>query len=220
MRYKAVMFDLDGTLANTLDDIAAVANRALADLGQPAVDTARYRMMVGRGVHRLFDQALGAGDEHLVERAAELFEQYYATQGQDNTVPYDGVPEMLDALTARDAKLAVLSNKPDAGARDTVRQVLGRWRFEQVRGGRPPTPLKPDPTAALEISRELGIDPADWLYLGDTAVDMRTAAGAGMFAVGALWGFRDLAELRESGAEVVVSHPMEVLPLLDGRSSD
>ena len=213
------MFDLDGTLADTLEDIAAVTNRVLAELGRPTVETARYRHLVGRGVHRLFTRAMGPGHEDLIPRAAELFELYYATDGQKHTVPYEGVPEMLDALVERDLRMAVLSNKPDDGTQDTVRQVLGRWRFDLVRGDRPPAPLKPDPTSAMAISDELGIAPEHWLYLGDTAVDMQTAVAAGMFPVGVLWGFRDEAELRGNGAEVVIGHPMEVLRLLDQQPS-
>ena len=220
MRCKALLFDLDGTLADTLEDIAAVTNRVLAELGCPTIETPRYRQLVGRGVHRLFTRAMGPGHEDLIPRAAELFELHYATDGQKHTVPYEGVPEMLDALVERGLRMAVLSNKPDDGAQDTVREVLGRWRFDLVRGHRPPTPLKPDPAAALEISDVLGIAPEHWLYLGDTAVDMQTAVGAGMFPVGVLWGFRDEAELRENGAEVIIGHPLEVLPLLDRQSSD
>jgi len=162
---------------------------------------------------------MGPGHEDLIPRAAELFELHYATDGQRYTVPYEGVPQMLDALTERGLKMAVLSNKPDDGAQDTVRQVLGRWRFDLIRGSRPPTPLKPDPTAALAISDELGIAPRRWLYLGDTAVDMQTAVAAGMFPVGVLWGFRDEAELRQSGAEIVIGHPSEIPPLLDRHPS-
>jgi len=219
MRYKAVLFDLDGTLADTLEDIAAVSNRALAELGRPTIETPRYRQLVGRGVYRLFNRAMGPGHEHLIERAAELFELYYASQGQDHTVPYDGIPELLDALVGRGLKLAVLSNKPDAGAQDTVRQILSRWRFDIVRGHQPPTPLKPDPAGALAISSELGIAPEDWVYLGDTAVDMQTAVAAGMFPVGVLWGFRDREELCQNGARIVISHPMDLLKLLDEPTS-
>ena len=215
MHYRAILFDLDGTLADTLADIAGAANHALAELGRPTFEVPRYRLMVGRGLELLFQQALGPDHQHLGERAATLFHTHYASHGSDNTVPYDGVAEMLDALVDRRVTLAILSNKPDAPAQATVRQVLGRWPFAQVRGQRPPTPLKPDPTAAIEISRELNIPPENWLYLGDTGVDMCTATAAGMFAVGALWGFREEAELRENGARTVIAHPAEILALLD-----
>ena len=171
--------------------------------------------MVGRGLERLFQQALAPEHRHLTARAMALFEDYYACHGSDQTVPYQGVPEMLDALALRRVTLAVLSNKPDAATRDTVRQVLGRWRFERVRGQRPAVPLKPDPAGAVAISRELGLAPEHWLYLGDTGVDMRTATAAGMFPVGALWGFRDEAELRANGAQRVLAHPTDLLGLLD-----
>ena len=216
MRYQGILFDLDGTLADTLADIAGAANYGLTQIGRPTLPVARYRLMVGRGLQRLFQQALTPDDEHLIPRAAAAFEEHYAAHGSDQTRPYEGVPALLDALAARGATTAILSNKPDAGTQDTVREVLGRWRFHLVRGHRPPTPLKPDPAAAMAISAELGIAPEHWLYLGDTGVDMQTATGAGMFAVGALWGFRDEAELRDNGAQSIIAHPTDLLALLDG----
>jgi len=142
-----------------------------------------------------------------------MYGRYYARQRQQLTTHYPGIPQLLDALAACGMKLAIFSNKPDDATGETVRQVLGQWQFDVVRGHRPPAPLKPDPTAALAISKELDVEPEDWLYLGDSGVDMATATAAGMFAVGALWGYRDEPDLIAGGAKAVIAHPLELLKL-------
>jgi phosphoglycolate phosphatase len=214
MRYQAILFDLDGTLADTLADIAAAANHALTRLKRPTHEVEHYRLMVGRGLARLFGQALAPADDELIQRAAAMFEQHYALHGTEQTELYPGVADLLDALNKLPLKLAVLSNKPEAGTQDTVQHVLSRWRFDVVRGHRPPAKLKPDPGSALTICRELAIAPEHWLYVGDTGVDMQTAVGAGMFPVGVLWGFREEPELRQNGAQAVIADPKELLELL------
>lgn len=215
MRYQAILFDLDGTLADTLADIAAAANHALTMLERPTHQVERYRLMVGRGLARLFGQALRPADDELIQKAAAIFEEHYALHGTEQTTLYPGIADLLDALNKLPLKLAVLSNKPEAGTQDTVQHVLSRWQFDLVRGHRPPAKLKPDPGSALTICRDLAIAPKHWLYVGDTGVDMQTAVGAGMFPVGVLWGFRAEDELRQNGACAIISHPMDLLELLD-----
>lgn len=216
MRYQAVMFDLDGTLADTLRDIAASANHALASLGRPTFPVPRYRHLAGQGLESLMIDALGAEHRDLVPEGMKRFREHYALHDMDHTAPYDGVPEVLDRLAAADVPMAVLSNKPHPATVKLVEKAFARWRFKAVRGHIPPTPLKPDPASALAIARELAIEPADWLYVGDTRVDMLTAVSAGMFAVGVLWGFRDEPELRQSGAAAIIRHPREIMPLMQG----
>lgn len=214
MRYQAVMFDLDGTLADTLADIAAAANYALAQLHQSARPLDDYLQLVGRGAERLFIDALPADQQHLVPQATRMLKAYYAEHGHPCTKPYPGVVELLDVLARRGLTLAVLSNKPHEATCDTVARLFGDSRFTAVRGHQPPTPLKPDPTAPLEICRMLNIAPSQWLYLGDTDVDMQTAVNAGFHGVGVLWGFRDEKELRDNGAQTIIAQPMELLALL------
>ncbi len=214
MQFKAVMFDLDGTLADTLADIAAAANHALTQLGRPTHEVSQYRYLAGQGLESLMIDALGPAHRHLVDQGASLFRAYYKDHSLDFTRPFDGMPEVLDALVARKIPMAVLSNKPHAATLQVMRDVFGQWPFAAIQGHEAPTPLKPDPTSASRIASTLDIAPADWLYVGDTRVDMETANRAGFYALGVLWGFRDEPELRESGAKKIIRHPLEILDTL------
>ncbi len=214
MPYRAVLFDLDGTLADTLEDLAIAANHALTQLGRPTFPTRRYRYLVGQGLRSLLTEALGPDHRDLIEPGMELFRDYYGRHSLDHTGPYPGIPELLDDLTRRRLKMAVLSNKPDSATQEMVAKVFSRWEFDAVVGQRDGGPLKPDPAAALQIADALAIRPSEWLYVGDTRVDMLTAGSAGMFPVGVLWGFREEQELRESGAKAIIARPMELLEVL------
>lgn len=215
MAIRAVMFDLDGTLADTLADIAACGNHMLARMGRQALAVERYRTLAGQGARHLVREALQLPDDDpRVVEGLGCFRAYQDAHGMDRSRPYEGVPALLDALTARGLKLAVLSNKPDPATQAMIGRRFARWSFDAVRGHVDGSPLKPDPTCALQLARELEVPVGQWLYLGDTDVDMRTAAAAGMIGVGVLWGFRDEAELRRAGARHIVSRPDEVLRLL------
>ena len=221
MRYKAILFDLDGTLLDTLEDLATAANRALGTLGLPAHPTDAYRVFVGDGLRTLAERIL-PGEQRSAAQVDALvvaFEREYSRTWNERTAPYAGVPEMLDRLTAGGYRLSVLSNKPDAFTRLCVEQLLPHWTFAPLYGQRPGVPRKPDPAAALAIAVELGLDPAEVLYLGDTATDMHTARAAGMAAVGVLWGFRTADELRAAGARHLIAHPGELAPLLHPSSA-
>jgi len=211
---RGVMFDLDGTLADTLQDLTNAANHALALLGRAPHDLSRYRYFVGQGVENLFRAALETEDEALIVPAAAAFKQHLAAHQYDHSRPYEGIPELLDELSPRGLRLAVMSNKPDERAAEMVRTLFGRWDWDAVRGHREGCAVKPDPTAALEIAAELNVAPADWLYVGDTRADMLTGKAAGFFTVGVTWGFRDEAELRDSGADAIMHHPSELLSYL------
>jgi phosphoglycolate phosphatase len=214
--YQAVIFDLDGTLLDTLEDLGDAVNRVLSARGLPVHPMDAYRFFVGDGVAMLITRALPADkrDAETVRSCLEAFRADYDRHWNVKTRPYDGVAALLDALTARGLKLAILSNKPHAFARRCVREFLPNWSFAAVFGQRDGVPLKPDPAGALAIAHALGIPPAACLYLGDTAVDIKTAIAAGMTPVGVLWGFRPAEELRASGAQVLIEQPSEVLGLL------
>lgn len=215
--FKAILFDIDGTLLDTLRDIADAMNSALARLGFPVHDLEKYKYFVGDGMENLVRRTLpepARSDPRQVSGCLEILLGNYDRNRNAKTHPYPGIPELLDALSARGLKMAVLSNKPHNFAVKTVEEFLPAWRFEVIFGERASVPRKPDPCAAIEIAGALAIEPADFLYLGDTATDMKTANGAGMFAVGALWGFRDAAELAASGAAKLISKPLELLQLL------
>lgn len=215
MRFDAILFDLDGTLADTLDDIAASMNWALERNALDPHPADAYRELVGEGVSRLVERAIPAGRQDLHEAVLEDLRAHYTEHMLDRTAPYPGVPEMLDAIATRGLPMAILSNKPEPATRWMVDRLFPAWPFAYVAGERPGMPHKPDPRPATEIARGLGVDPARVLYLGDTRTDMETAVAAGMFGVGALWGFRDEAELRAHGASEVVEHPRDVVPLID-----
>ncbi len=216
MNYKAILFDLDGTLLNTLQDLAKSMNSGLARLGFPQHEADAYKHFVGEGREVMAERALPAGnrDESTVAKLADLFNEEYGIHWADSTAPYDGIPEMLDAITALGPKMVVLSNKPHGPTLLTVSHLLSRWRFDVVMGARPSVPRKPDPTSAIQIAEEVGVQPEEFLYLGDSDIDMKTAVGAGMYPVGALWGFRTRDELLAGGAKGLVRHPTELLPML------
>ena len=211
---RAVLFDLDGTLADSLADLANATNWALAQLGCPAHPTESYRYFVGNGARELCARALPANKQNRVDETLRLMRERYEAHCFDLTKLYPGIPELVSMLAERRFSLVVLSNKPDVFTKRMIAQYFQPSPFTVVRGQLPNVPLKPNPTAARQIAQELGAPPAQWLYLGDTNTDMRTAQAAGMHAVGVLWGFRDRQELVESGAEHIVAKPEEVLALL------
>ncbi|WP_435011565.1 HAD family hydrolase [Tundrisphaera lichenicola] len=217
MTFRAVMFDLDGTLLDTLADIATAANQALDREGMPTHPSADFRRFIGDGVAMLFRRALPPDrtDDALVGRCVAAFHDAYSRVWHDQTRPYEGITELLDALVGRDLVLSVLSNKPDDFTQLYGNHYLARWPFRVVLGQRDHVPRKPDPAGALEIADRLEIDPAAFVYVGDSGVDMKTAKAAGMFAVGVSWGFRPVEELRATGADAIIDHPSELLGLLE-----
>ncbi|MGB4573099.1 MAG: HAD family hydrolase [Rectinemataceae bacterium] len=211
---RAALFDLDGTLADTLEDIAAAVNSSLAAAGFAGHPAESYKLMVGNGFELLMRRALPPSASLPQDRFEALYldvTSRYAAASTVRTKPYDGIPAMLSALVDAGITLAVLSNKPDAMVRTMVAALFPGVPFIEVHGERPGVPKKPDPAAALEIARHAGIPAAQWFYLGDSGVDMRTAAAAGMLACGALWGFRTAEELSEAGASMLAADPSDVL---------
>ncbi len=213
VRYEAVMFDLDGTLADTLGDITAAGNHALSQLQLPTIGPREFTAMIGRGARWAMQQAIGVEHAPLLDRALELYRAYYAEHGTERTRLYPGIEQLLDALTQRRCKLAVLSNKPEAGVRQVMDALFTRWRFDAVRGHRENQPLKPDPTSARWIADRLGVPIDRWVYVGDMEIDVQTARAAGMFAVGVAWGFATEQRLRGAGADAIIEDPMQLVDL-------
>ena len=215
MPRRAVIFDFDGTLLDTLDDLADCMNQALAEKGFPVHPTDSYRYFVGDGVENLARRAAPAEtDDFTIKTLALRMGDIYALGWARKTRPYDGISALLAELRRRGLKLALLSNKPDRFTKEMARHYFGDDAFEIVLGAREGTPKKPDPTAALEIAGKMGLAPADFLYLGDTNTDMRTGTAAGMRTIGVSWGFRPAAELLEAGAETVIGRPEEALEFI------
>lgn len=214
--FRACMFDLDGTLVDSLADLAASSNHALAQMGFPTHATEDYRRFVGRGVAKMIEDILPERSRtpETIERTRRLFEDHYGVHCLDHTRPYEGVRELLSDLGGYEC--AVVSNKPDEFAKRIVRALFGD-RFDVVIGQREGIPHKPDPTGPLEACRLLGVRPEECVYLGDSGVDMLTARAAGMFPAGALWGFRTRQELVDNGAAALVEAPGGLLDVLEAR---
>jgi phosphoglycolate phosphatase len=212
MPHRAVLFDLDGTLLDTLEGIALAGNAVLAECGFATYTADEYRLLVGAGVLKLFERALPphAATPALIELCAGRFRDVYRTTWTTGTQPYDGIPELLDELARRQLPMAVLSNKPDEFTQQCVREYFANVPFAAVLGEQPGVPPKPDPTGARQIVSALGVPPGEVLYLGDTSIDMETARRAGMTPLGALWGFRSREELVAAGARAVIGHPRDV----------
>jgi phosphoglycolate phosphatase len=216
-QFSAVLFDADGTLLDSLQDLADSMNDTLAHHGFPSHEIDKYKYFVGDGMENLVIRSLpdaARADSDMVRQCLEMMRDNYGRNWKNKTRPYPGVPRLLDELSRQNIKMAILSNKPDNFMQQVVVELLPSWRFEIVMGERPPIPRKPDPTSARLISDMLGISPDRFLYLGDTATDMLTAKGAGMFGVGALWGFRTAEELLSSGARKLISDPRDLIDLV------
>lgn len=216
MRFKAMVFDLDGTLLDTLDDLADSMNCVLSGRHYPIHEVDAYKYFVGNGLRDLVRRTFPEDtryDENVDRGLAELRDEY-GKRWSSKTKPYKGIDALLSGLADTGMKMAVLSNKADDFTKQMIRKFLPDWHFDLVFGERNGVPRKPDPAGALEIAGTLGIQPEDCLYLGDTGVDMRTAVSAGMYPVGVLWGFRKAEELVENGAKLLITSPAVLLDLL------
>ncbi|MCL1848893.1 MAG: HAD family hydrolase [Clostridiales bacterium] len=212
---KALIFDLDGTLLNTLDDIADSMNSILVKHGLPPHPAQAYKVFVGDGVYNLLRRAAPGLDPSgsAFQLIAEEYSDEYLRRQADKTAPYPGIADLLTALSGLGIKIAVLSNKPHDATIKVISHYFPDVCFDAIIGHRPGYPVKPDPGGVYEILEILGLSGEDVLYLGDTATDMQTAAAARLQSIGALWGFRDKAELAENGAVYFAECPQDVLLL-------
>ena len=216
MKYKAVIFDLDGTLLDTLGDIGSSVNRVLENKGFPVHPLERYRQFVGEGSKQLVTRALPAAErnkEQIDQCLAAFFDDYNRNWHQLTTV-YDGITDLLGYLDGHRLKTAVLSNKRHDLTKKCIGYFFPDHHFDAVFGLRPSVPRKPHPAGALEIGERLSVSPRKILYVGDSGTDMETAVGADMFPVGVLWGFRLREELSEKGAKKTIDHPLKLVDLL------
>ncbi len=213
---KACIFDLDGTLADTLGSIAHAVNRGLEYFGYGIRPVEEYRYYAGDGLDMALKRALyRAGDtkSRCLAEGAPLVRRWLAQEPLYHVKPYPGIREILAGMKERSMAVAVLSNKPHREAVQVVETLFGKGYFDRIQGQEEGLPRKPDPTGALQIAGELDVSPESCLYVGDTDTDMLTGNRAGMYTVGVAWGFREVEELEESGARRIIHEPGELLSL-------
>ena len=211
---KACIFDLDGTLLNTLSTISYYVNSTIGDMGLSPISEEQCCSFIGNGARHLITSTLaarGVSDPEIIESTLKDYNARYDADTLYLTRPYDGVVDMVEGLCAKGIRLAVLSNKPDATTTDIIAKFFP-GRFAVAHGGRAGVPLKPDPTALLLTIEELGLSPDEVMYIGDTGVDILTGKNGGAHkTVGVSWGYRSVSELVECGADMIVDHPSEIV---------
>ncbi len=210
---KLCIFDLDGTLLDTLGTISYYGNEALKKCGIEPILKEDYKYHVGQGIYNLIKNMLNAKNcctEENFNKVFKIYDDAYNSNTTYKTEVYDGIKELLDNLKRDGIKIAVMSNKPDFATKSVAYDFFGRGYFDIVLGQRENIAIKPDPYSVIEIINKLDVSKEEVIYIGDTSVDMKTGKNAGLNTVGVLWGFRDEKELTESGADLIISNPNEL----------
>ena len=212
---KAVLFDLDGTLVNSLDDLATSTNYALEKFGFPKHETEKYKYFVGNGMQNLIMRALpeDGRDSETREKVFKAFWNHYAEHYVDKTVPYEGIEELLKALKEDGKKIAIISNKAQEMAVTVAEKIFGDI-FDMICGKQDGYPAKPDPSLTLKVMEDIGVKPCECVLIGDSGMDAAAAVNAKCTGIGVLWGFRTEDELRSNGAKYIVSKPAEIMDIL------
>lgn len=214
---KAVIFDLDGTLSDSIQSIKYCADWAVAEFGCGPFTIQQYKYFVGDGAANLVRRALAAGgdvDGIHFEEAFARYKEIFRENCMYKVAPYDGIRELLAALKEKGVRIAVLSNKPHAETINVIETLFGQGYFDVIQGQKENVAIKPSPEGVFQILEQLDLTVDDVLYLGDTSTDMKTGKSAGAFTLGALWGFREREELEENHADAIIGHPLEVLKFL------
>lgn len=213
---KAVLFDLDGTLADSLTDLADAVNQALKKNGYPVHPTESFKYFAGDGIPKMIERALPLDKRTQadIDVIKEIFSPYYSLHYADNTYAYAGMPELVNTLKTRGYIVAVVTNKAQDMADIVVKSLYGDV-FDLIFGKRDSIPAKPDPTAALMAMKELGVKPDECVFIGDSGMDVATAVNSGAVPVGELWGFRGEEELIQNGARYIIRKPSELLQIIE-----
>ena len=213
---KACIFDLDGTVANTINSISYFANNALTNAGFPAIDTEKYKILVGNGAKVLVERMLDTvgADPEYYDAVAHEYNSKYDADFLYLTEPYEGIVDMMLKLGEMGIKVAILSNKPHETTIKIADALFPEGSVDICYGARKGIPLKPDPQGVYEILDKLGIKKEECLYIGDTGTDMKTGKSAGLYTIGVLWGFRGKEELENNGSDAIVSHPSEIIDIV------
>lgn len=216
MKEKAVIFDLDGTLIDSLEDIAVCMNQVLKELNLPYHKIEDYKYFVGGGISILVDNALNKEiSQEIKDEVTARFKVVYDQKLHKKTLPYEGIYELLDELIKLDFKIGILSNKPHEFTLAYTKNLFSKYDIKEVHGQKEEVPKKPDPIAAINIAKRFKVACEDVYFVGDTMVDMQTAKNAKMNAIGVLWGFRDEEELLSNGADFLVKHPLDILKIVN-----
>ena len=212
---KLIIFDLDGTLLNTIDDLANSVNFMLEKCGFPTFSVDEYKYKVGNGMRKLIERSvpIETQTEEKIEKHLKIFMDYYNEHKNDNTAPYDGIIDLLNELKNKGIKLAVVTNKAHISAKPLIENIFP-CAFDEIVGQKEGIPTKPNPQSVLSVFKKLNVTPDDCLFVGDSGVDMQTAKNAGIKAVGVLWGFRKKEELIEDGADEIISSPLDLLKII------
>lgn len=212
---KLLIFDLDGTLLNTIADLGKACNYALGKMGFATHPIQAYAYMVGNGVRNLMKKAQQDADEETIDKLLEYFKEYYNEHCLDTTKPYPGITELLEHLISNDIAIAVASNKYQEATEKIIAGALPQFNFVAVEGQQEGRNRKPDPSIIFSILEKFPVAKKDVIYIGDSGVDIECAKRACVESIGVTWGFRSIAELRKANADVIVSHPAEILEHLN-----
>ena len=215
--YKCCIFDLDGTLLDTLEGIAYTTNLTLEAFGFAPIETEHYKVLVGDGAGKLIERVLeesGDTEHKLYDEMLELYHKNFALHCMYKLRPYDGIPELLAFLKENGIKIAVFSNKPHPRTLDNIFGIFGEGYFDHVQGQKPDVERKPSPEGVYQVMEALGVEKADCLYVGDTNTDMMTGRNAGLDTAGVTWGFRCEEELRSYDPAYIVHHPSEIQDII------
>ena len=217
-KYQGVIFDLDGTLVNSLTDLANSVNTVLASYNLPTYDIDSYKYRVGNGIKKLMERSLPTDKQYLLDEALAKFKEIYAKHNLDNTAPYPDIVDLLKKLKTQGIKIGICTNKHDEAAKEMVSILFDATLFSEIIGDKAGLKRKPDPGKVLAIAKNWNLKPEEIAYLGDSDVDMQTAVNAKMLAVGVLWGFRPASELQANGADVLLNFPLELLEKVSFKS--
>lgn len=214
MKYKAIIFDLDGTLINSLEDIADAMNKVLTDNNYPTHNYESYNYFIGNGIRKLVSRALPVDKQNEIDRCYEAMMAIYGEDCIQKTKPYEGIQTLLNELSSRNIPLSVLSNKSDILTKKITQSIFPK-HFEPVIGLTTEELKKPNPATAIQMSTSLNCTPSEIIFVGDSGIDMQTATQAGMLAVGVSWGYRTEEELLLEGAKFILNHPLDLIELFN-----
>ncbi|MGL4677676.1 MAG: HAD family hydrolase [Brevinema sp.] len=214
---KSVIFDLDGTLVDSIQDLADSVNFALAQQNFELLNLEEIRQRIGYGIDNLVISSLPTKyqtNKKIIVRSLELMAQHYSTAWKKNTALYPNIPFLLDQLMIKNIPIAIISNKPEAFLQEMVNFLMPKWDFIAIAGGKPSVPLKPNPQSTLQIIKEFHLNPLNTAFIGDGETDIKTALAAGIQPIAVTWGFRNVEELKKVGADICIDNPLDLLTLL------